>query len=511
MKKIKFFTFSFVFLLFANGCKSQVNILQIPEKYKYPTEFTDYYKSLITVPGTVWVVFSDRNNNKTYESAFSLKEKSSLQFLDKLYVIDEQDHFLHVVKDTEIGESGKLYEDCGWIEKQYLLLWEHCLYSHKKNQEKKAIVINTIDYLNEKAINEGKIQEVFSDPDLKIATNANLEMFDFYYVYKINKNSVLLGNKARIFKNDTINTNIIGWIPINRVAFWDTKIGIEPNWEGDAVKERKKNNTEFKIFADEISAEIYRNKKTTNDNYVIWNEEISQKRNSGDWLRFQLIETKNDIMKIGFQGQIISAVDSLGKNITNKNYISNRVNYFPLNTFTYLKIFTNNKNLRKIYNDNYQLYLTGYLPKKISDSKYPLYKLNIMLTRIELSDLIIKLKKFYEPFLRSENIISFQNEIKKLHKLEIPEISDEEIMNMKVGELLANLFYISSNDKIDNCRFSDLNFVNNISKEDFSKYCNRITSNLIDIEKIFNDDIYEYMYYYKNKQSFYWISEDYLP
>ena len=63
--------------------------------------------------------------------------------------------------------------------------------------------------------------------------------------------SVLLGQSDAIVDISSLKNNIKGWVPSNRVTFWENRLAVEPNTDGDAVEERKNNKTPVLIFQKE--------------------------------------------------------------------------------------------------------------------------------------------------------------------------------------------------------------------------------------------------------------------
>lgn len=316
-----------VLLVFILSSSSQIlaqpldlpnTILDMPDKYQYPTVDLDTEsRNPVTLRGTLWQVYSDRANNPTYrEPGGSPNPKLTLDFLDAFFVVAEYKNYLRLVKDPK-RKRNKLSSqaiDFGWVPKENLLLWKHCLVTNLQEKiNKKAMVLNTKETLKgpEDIVAETDFITFSKDPGFKRQTTKISKLFEVFYIYKIEGNSVLLGNDARITgTEDQVNDIIRGWVPRNRINFWDHRLAIEPNMSKDAIRERK-NNLDYmpRIMLDKPTTEKYIQLAPYNQNNVIWENGDKKVRRIGQWRRFPIISNENSldahaIMQVGVMGEI---------------------------------------------------------------------------------------------------------------------------------------------------------------------------------------------------------------
>lgn len=288
---------------------SDQKVLYKPNKFNLPKSSIKIdYNDQDEMLGSFWTVYSDRSDNTTYSEPGGVNELTKLDFLEPCYVIDATSSYLHIIRDPLLDEKGLTSykaEDLGWISMDRLILWEHCLVTDKGNVDKKAMVLNTLksekdDFdLAEKDIS---IIRFTSDPNLKKRNGRESNLFQLFYIYKMTDKAALLGTDA-IFTNPSELQNYMwGWAPLDMLVFWDHRVALEPNWEEDAVNERKSNGISTKFFADQSNAISYKSGKSDIESF--WSEDPYNKRNIGDWRRFPLLDINNGIVKSGVMGAV---------------------------------------------------------------------------------------------------------------------------------------------------------------------------------------------------------------
>ncbi|MCH8903501.1 MAG: VWA domain-containing protein [Bacteroidetes bacterium] len=292
-------------------------VLDIPKKYKVPTASL----SLVDVsnidrsPGNIWLVYSDRKYNVTYSGSSGTVKFKTIGFLESFYVVEETDKLLHIIKDSRLdrGILSTSAVDYGWIEKQHMLLWERSLVTEQGNIDRKAMILNTLETLKGEEINENNkdLVKFCYDPNLKNKTGKESRVYEIFYIYKINGSSVLLGNVSRTTTSEVLKKSIWGWVPRNRITFWDHRIALEPNWEIAAVNERKSKNRQAMFFTDKESATKYKQGIMPNANKIFWSSDSYDNRNIGDWRRFPLLKNDNGILRTGVMGEIASSKGSI--------------------------------------------------------------------------------------------------------------------------------------------------------------------------------------------------------
>jgi len=319
MKKILIYM-TIIFINILNSAEN-IRISGFPYIYNKPSEDIDVSKVYPSDPGTPWYVFSDRNNNKTYKQPNGRAVQNQIDYLQVFWVIDEKNEWLHIVKDDSVTGYylTSQYKDYGWIKKQNMFLMRHALVTRKGKIDKKAMLLNTIPYIKDtKITNLANITTVqfYNDPDLQQKNKNISQLFEIFYIYKINEKSVLLGKDNRIPEYEGIKNNLLGWVDKNKIIFWDHRIVIEPNWETHAASERKTKNISAKIFTDANAAQKYAEENIIENNYVMWESDSFEKRKTGEWRRFPILDdeiiggakNKNNLnlSYVGAMGEVIN-------------------------------------------------------------------------------------------------------------------------------------------------------------------------------------------------------------
>ncbi len=298
--------------------------LTIPVKYQIPITSDDMKIDLSIVPDSermtsIWEVFSDRENNPTYFSDSTDNQFKTLKFLDSYFVVEEKGDFVHLVKDENFIRNvfSNSAKDFGWIKKKNLLLWNHDLVTKQGRINRKAMILNTVEQLKAENKNDKPDIVAFKQGPGASAklTGEESQLFQFFYIYKVSEDgkSVLLG-KNSFFGTTTVKKVIKGWVPRSRSIFWFNRLAIEPNWESEAVTERK-NGQKATFFADKGSAELFKNNIDIASDKIIWNNDpVSTKRLIGEWRRFPVLrsdEIDKDIISTGVMGDIYTKEGNL--------------------------------------------------------------------------------------------------------------------------------------------------------------------------------------------------------
>ena len=183
---------------FIAGQENNISVLDLPAKYLVPVEDYNSKKTEARIIGKPWEVFSDRQYNRTYILPGNSSVFKTLDYLGKYYVIEEDDKYIRICPNSVIERQEDISElDFGWIEKDNMLLWTHCLIDEMNFADKKAIMINT-----------PQTNHHF------IKTDHAESNFIIYYIFKKKSGLYLLSKKPRIPGNkENIIDEFIGWIP----------------------------------------------------------------------------------------------------------------------------------------------------------------------------------------------------------------------------------------------------------------------------------------------------------
>ena len=306
------YTYFLVVLLFCLISKVEgQNVLGKPEAFVRPLDQGGYdLGSKLKPTKAPWVVFSDRDNNQTYEKDRKTP-KRTINFKDWFYVLDTKNDWIRLGKGTTTGRkmNGK-FQDYGWIRKNRMLLWSSGLLDPTTRINRKVFLLNRADDINNliervKGGQKKELVDIFNGPGGDYSKN-NKNIYEFYFVLKKETTKggleyYLLSKSSKI-SSDNVEESIVGWIRQNRLSEWDTRIALEPNFSQEAFDERKQNSTTLKIlaFGNQTSAESYASNGKVNKNDVFWNNdpvlfETNQlassdpKRFNGGVVRFPLL------------------------------------------------------------------------------------------------------------------------------------------------------------------------------------------------------------------------------
>jgi len=452
--------------LFINYCFSQPNKLKVmglPNDYIMPYETVEEETILSQINGSVWKVFSDRNNNPTFISPDSDVIKRKINFAESFFVVDEQNGFLHIFKDDNFDENKlKLSQnsiDYGWISKKNLLLWERCLIVKENFVDKKIIVGNSSEF--ELSFTKESITTFF-DEDFREKTNNKLYYNEIYFVYKKSKNAVLIGKDKRLDKELSPKEVLIGWVPIDYCLNWDTKVSIEPNFEPDAAIQRQKLLVKASLFKDYENAIKFCKNEPYFIGSIIWDDDDFSQRKNPKWIRFPVYN-----------------ISDIGEKIVKVKMTNGKFN------ICYATIFHDSVNL-------------------------PLYKYVTLVPKLDLLYYIKQLSKINEiatlPNRRSELINLFIDIINNDIKLTT---DDENINDKRISWIFTNSFcYANCKLEIFNKILSNINDENLINNQSLDEFFFCVKNKLLVLKNQLNKQEEENSSFISNDVRYYWIEID---
>ena len=249
--------------------------------------------------GKPWVVFSDRNGNKTYAEP-NLKsdvKNANIKFMERFYVVDEKNDFVKVATGEVDRGNIKIKTVYGWIPKKNLLLWTHCIVNDKEIT-KKALVLNNIDIMKDK-VDTSKLVKFYAHPDMaKRDYITTSRLFKVYYVYKVLPDGVLVG-KQKSFETNKYEDAMLGWSSVKKITFWDSRVCLEHNSNREAVEERAKYDNEYLFFDTEEAANVYKNGQMPSSKHIIMKmSDLKHKRKAGNVMRFPILAESDGILKV---------------------------------------------------------------------------------------------------------------------------------------------------------------------------------------------------------------------
>lgn len=171
-----------------------------------------------------WIVFSDRENNPTYQNPGGKVKLKEMKFLESFVVIKEKGDFLCLVKyNPEIIDENllsskfkdrKKAEYYGWVDKSKLLLTRQAVTdigSGFKNKQV-AIISDTIPLRDPDLFFTKDSVRFFKDLNLTI-DHQKIPLYEIVYTLKTSadRRNVLVARKVEI-SPDSAENEVLGWI-----------------------------------------------------------------------------------------------------------------------------------------------------------------------------------------------------------------------------------------------------------------------------------------------------------
>jgi hypothetical protein len=184
-----------------------------------------------------WVVYSDRENNVTYNKPDKSSGRfSNLNFNEELRIAKLQNGFALVYKEEKTNSVyPKINKGVsrGWVPMTHLLLWNSCPTNDLGIYRKALPVINVDEYIKQKDSNIGKI---FKNPVAKSSQSRLMTGMDFYFVMKEDKESglILLSRLCNLV--GTTSQVLYGWVSKSSFVPWNQRSCLEPNWNREAAE-----------------------------------------------------------------------------------------------------------------------------------------------------------------------------------------------------------------------------------------------------------------------------------
>lgn len=184
-----------------------------------------------------WNVYSDRENNVTYNSPNKTSGRfGTLDFNEAVRIAKIENGFALVYKENK---TSSVYpkinnaETKGWVPMENLLLWSSCPTNDKGIYHKALPVINIDEYIKAGKKDLGK---VYKNPEGKSSPTELKTGMDFYFVMKTDKSSglVLLAKECKM--SGYTSSVLYGWVSTASYVSWDQRSCLEPNWTREAAE-----------------------------------------------------------------------------------------------------------------------------------------------------------------------------------------------------------------------------------------------------------------------------------
>jgi hypothetical protein len=257
MKK-NILAFFLITSLFGNITNAQQKVLNMPVCCLDPFKAVDVRYELQendrgTMKNTPWVVFSDRDAD----------------FGQKYYVTKEEGEFVYIC--TAQSVDGNKLMGAGKIEKRLkteLMVRYSAELLNKAVIHKKCVVLNKEEDLEK--ILQGNMSEanipLYIGPKATTPSDS-IPLYFMYFIYKTEGSRFLIGRDYEYDRTKSYEEQIFGWVDTSRVFKYNSRICFEPNYEQQAVKERRCERG--------LSAKVYENWDADKEKFVgdiVWTE-----------------------------------------------------------------------------------------------------------------------------------------------------------------------------------------------------------------------------------------------
>lgn len=323
---LRYFIFFGLSLTFSMGLFAQTllgtSALRKPRIYEKPRiDVLDQpFKVETERSSQLWVVWCDRE--KIYTS-----NGQKLEFLQKFWVVDENEIEIHIVEYNTAKYNRGLNEfreepiDYGWVPKSTMLLWNEGLRSSTQGFRIKAMTVSTPESILETGIEKlneaGRKMAFYNSPTASEINDKDSPLFNIFYLFKEIKGRYLLARRDNLSSGNA-KDYVYGWVDKKSVTTWDLRQALEPNWEADAVAERKTNRVLPAAFRNSEEALAYERGTITNAQ-SLWSRSY-EKREEPQWKRFPIFEKEGNIIKTGVISGLFSASGDEQREITSEEY-----------------------------------------------------------------------------------------------------------------------------------------------------------------------------------------------
>ncbi|MEO0583038.1 MAG: type VI secretion system protein TssR domain-containing protein [Bacteroidota bacterium] len=315
---IPFLSLSTHILVAQNQKMARAKIQIIPQRYLNPDGVVvdDKAQKAPNSSKNLWVVFSDRDDNLTFETPSSNKSFKKIQFLDKFFVVDQEGEYVRIVRYEPEKLSGRRKNfisnpnDFGWIHQDKLLLWRSAMIDPDTRFRLKALTVYKAKALE--AITVYNPLNIYKHPKRtsNFKNDKNLRLFQLFFICKrdVKNNSVLISRASKI--SSQAQDDILGWVDEDIVQLWKTRLCLEPNWDREAANSRKESNIRTTLLDSPSAAEQFLKTGQADLKNIIWDNDPFELKRDPNLFRMPVLEQyANGVIKTG----IISPVfDSIG-------------------------------------------------------------------------------------------------------------------------------------------------------------------------------------------------------
>lgn len=179
-----------------------------------------------------WVVYSDRDQNLTYEQPDTHSNPcGKLSFNQKVYIARIVNNMAQVYTEPVSGITYPAISpnaiSLGYVPMENLLLWEDCLLDSRHVTQKALIAWNVQETRRGETFEEYRY---YHPTDKTNSDKLKMDM-KFYFVMKQEGDMTLL-----CFQPTATQNNLFGWVKKNSYTPWSQRSCLEPNWDPKFVE-----------------------------------------------------------------------------------------------------------------------------------------------------------------------------------------------------------------------------------------------------------------------------------
>ena len=205
---------------------------------------SDYGQRKVPRNKTFWVVYSDRDDNQTYDAPGGGKKFSSLSLNDRVRIAQIKNGYALVYTEPQVDIAFPMISqnaECkGWIPMKNLLLWHSCPANEAGIYNKALLCVN----LDNKGSDIGLL---FRNPNDRSKYEVLATDMNFYFVMKREGNLALL---AQYHTTDGRSDKVlVGWVAGESYVAWNQRSCIEPTWERRDVEYFAAESQMIKIYS----------------------------------------------------------------------------------------------------------------------------------------------------------------------------------------------------------------------------------------------------------------------
>lgn len=296
-----------------------------PDKYYHPYQGMNLGATKDRARYAIdWIVYSSKENNPIYSDPMLVHPIANAGFMQAFFATHiETENAIQVVRFDmdEMDAKGRRFaahtQALGWMPKSSLILWQTALVDPVSKFARKVMTCTTPNLLKQDfaaaQLGERKIL-FYNSPSLKSPNNKDSRIYEIFFVFAETDNALLL-SKSQIISPGTANTSVLGWVDKDRVTDWSQRLALEPNWDPEAVEERKRKGVEILALKDPVAAASYQYGRGVTEAQTIWTGGYYEHRNIAAWKRFSILsQSASGVAEVvvvsdvlSSSGQVVSA------------------------------------------------------------------------------------------------------------------------------------------------------------------------------------------------------------